>query len=209
MHEYFPENLKYVADAIVETRPAWDRIDVKSEDEAIGLPHAVIERLAITYDGMLEEPGFTGFRQMIRTLSASERPDERELATVFERFLDLLITLWKSDVLPFLARKRTAQEIVESTMKGGDWCAVATDLQYLEGTAERYWRYASAELYDGPPAQYLNEGDMKILRSAAATINREGQVRRIQECQNADKKNRAYDKMQMLLLLLDELGLLR
>jgi hypothetical protein len=206
MHEYFTDDLKYVADAIVETRPAWDSIDVKSEDEAIGLPYHVIERLAITHRRMKEEPGFTGFRELIHTLSASERPDEQALATMFKRFKDLLVTLAEADVEPFLARRETAIEIIESSMRGGDWQAVDSELRYLQHSAERYWRYASNE----PPAQPLNDRDLKVLHSVAKTINREGHNRRIQECQTADGfRNRAYDKMQMLLEVLDNLNLLR
>ena len=94
-------------------------------------------------------------------------------------------------------------------MKGGDWAAVTEDLQYLQDASERYWHYASDAHFDGAAGRHLSEHDMQLLQSIANTINSEGHVRRIQVCQNADAKNRAYDKMQMLLQLLDELGLLR
>lgn len=211
MQEFFSDDLRYVADAILETHPFWQDIDVTSRTQAAALPEHVIEELAETYDRLMEGPGFRDLRETIKTLQANKRQDERDAALLMQQFLDLLKTLWDADVEPFALRKWNAQEIVESTMTGGDWESVAKDLQYLQGAAERYWRYASPELYDGPPQQYLSEDDMRVLRTVAKTINREGHGHRIQECQTADglRKNRAYDKMQMLLQLLDEVHLLK
>jgi hypothetical protein len=208
IRKYLPDELQYVADALRETIPYWESIDTGSADQASSLPHDVLVLLAETYVRMFDTSAFSTLKRARDQLSASGIADEVDAARVIDRMNDLFTTLCNSRVAEFAERLPTDAEIVERTMAGGDWTAVSPELVYLRGAAERFWRYASPKFYDGPPRQHLSNEDMRVLTSVAKTIYREGHDHRIQECQTADGfQNRAYDKMQMLSQLLDEVGL--
>ena len=208
VHEYFSSELQYVADAINATEPSWDGIDPEDRATVAALPEDVIEVLGETCNQLMSEPGFRELRNVESQLLESRDSQEREAGEKIKRFQRILRTLGDAEVEAFTRKLPTIEEIVEGSMAHGDWSSVPEDLKYLQGVAERYWRFAIAEFYDGPAEDHLEEHDLQVFRSVAKVINREGHMQRIFDCEREDPKNSAYNKMDCVLQVLDQLGLL-
>lgn len=206
MRDHFPDNLRYLYDAIEETRPIWKGIRELSPSQIVERSREVAGRLANLFATSRDSGDLMELRKVQGRFEGSADEDERKYCKSIRGFMILLTTLAKERVPEFIPYEIDHYAYIDARMAEGNWERVPSELRYLESPAERFWRIEDRK--EESVMEYLTDEDVEELRAIAEKFRSNDHERMLEEYRKSFKSfDPVYEKIDCLLSIIDQLDL--